>query len=210
MNSNSGPRRFRWTRFAPLFLLCGPLLAWTAAHGLIVRSDLARADAILVLAGSSTYVERTNRAAQLFHEGRAQKIILTNDNLQSGWSAEWQRNPLFVERAADELKRRGVSAEKIEVVPGPVMSTYDEAVRLRQYATERELKSILIVTSAYQSRRALWIFRRVFQDSGVLIGMEPVAPGEQAPRPVIWWAHRLGWELVPGEYLKMIYYRLHY
>lgn len=201
---------WRWGRFALLFLICGSLLAWTAARGLISRSDLARADAILVLAGSSTYVERTSRAAQLFHEGRAQKIILTNDNLQSGWSAERERNPLFVERAADELKRRGVPAEKIEVVPGPVRSTYDEAVRVRHYAAEHGLRSILVVTSAYQSRRALWTFRRVFQESGVLIGMDPVAPGEQTPRPVIWWAHRLGWELVPGEYLKMIYYRLRY
>ena len=201
---------WHWGRFTLVLLVCDLLLAWAAAGALIVRSDLVHADAILILAGSSTYLERSSRAAQLFHEGRAQKIILTSDNLQSGWSVDQMRNPLFVERAGDELRRRGVPAEKIEVVPGAVTSTYEEAVGVRQYAAEHGLRSILIVTTAYQSRRALWTFRRVFQGSSVLVGMEPVAPGEQAPRPAIWWYHRLGWELVPGEYFKMFYYWVHY
>ena len=199
----------RW-RVALLALAAWPLLAWVAAEALVVRSELERADALVVLAGSSTYVERTRRAAELFNEGRAPVVILTNDNVRSGWSAAEERNPLFVERAADELKRRGVPAEKIEVVPGAVTSTYDEAVHLREYARARGLGSIQVVTSAYQSRRALWTLRRVFGEGGVRIGMEPVAPGEQAPRAATWWLHPLGWQMVPGEYVKMIYYWLKY
>lgn len=214
MRQRSGSSVFnsisRWTCVALLTLVTGTLIAWVAAEALIVRSDLSHADALAVLAGSSTYLERTHRAAQLFNEGRAPKIILTNDNLKSGWSPEEERNPLFVERAAAELRRLGVPSEKIEVVPGRVVSTYDEAVCLRQYARERGLRSILVVTSAYQSRRALWTLRRVFQGSDVVIGLDPVTPGEQAPTSATWWRHRLGWKLVPGEYAKMIYYRIHY
>jgi uncharacterized SAM-binding protein YcdF (DUF218 family) len=167
---------------------------------------LAHADALVVLSGSSTYRERTRYAAQLFNEGRAPKIILTNDNLQSGWSPAEERNPYFVERAATELRQRGVPADKIEVVPGVVNSTYDEAQALRTFVSERGLKSFLVVTSAYQSRRALWTLRRVFQGSDVMIGLDPVMPGEQSPRTITWWLHGLGWEMVPGEYVKMIYY----
>jgi uncharacterized SAM-binding protein YcdF (DUF218 family) len=187
------------------------LVAWVAAEALIVKSELAHdADALVVLAGSSTYVERTHAAAQLFQQGRAPVIILTNDNLAGGWSIEKERNPLFVERAADELKRQGVPAEKIEIVPGTVSSTYEEAVRLREYASEKNLRSILIVTSAYQSRRALWTMRRVFRGSGVEIGLDAVAPGQQSPRPALWWLYGLGWQMVPGEYVKMIYYWINY
>lgn len=200
----------RWVCVAILTLVTGAGIAWIAAEALIVRSDLIHADALLVLGGSSTYLERTHRAAQLLNEGRAPKIILTNDNLTSGWSAEEGRNLLFVERAAGELKRLGVPSEKIEVVPGRVVSTYDEAVHLRQYAREKGLRSILIVTSAYQSRRALWTFRRVFQGSDIIVGLDPVAPGEQAPASATWWRERLGWKLVPGEYGKLIYYWIHY
>ena len=208
MTGRTKSRMRRWILVGLLSLGAWPLLAWIAAKGLIVKAELSQADAIAVLAGSSTYRERTHRAAQLFHEGRAARIALTNDNQRSGWSGAGQRNPLFVERAVDELKWQGVPIERIEIVPGAVTNTYDEAVHLRQYALERNLRSILVVTSAYQSRRALWTLRRVFEPSDVMIGIDCAEPGEQSPRPATWWLHRLGWKLVPGEYLKLIYYRL--
>lgn len=196
----------RGGRWALLLLVAWPLFAWVAAKALIVNSELPHADAVAVLAGSSTYVERTRRAAQLFQEGRAPSILLTNDNLKSEWSKEQQRNPLFVDRAIDELKRQGVPADRIEIVPGAVFGTYDEVVRLRDYANHRGLRSILVVTSAYQSRRALWTLQRVFSTSDIKIGIDAAEPGLQSPRPETWWWHRFGWKLVPTEYVKIIYY----
>jgi len=210
-NKSRFPERIRrWSWAALLLLLAWPPLAWIAAKGLIVNAELPQADAIAVLAGSSTYLERTRRAAQLFNQGRAARIALTNDNQRSGWSGEQQRNPLFVERAVEELRRQGVPVERIDIVPGAVTNTYDEALHLRQYALERSLRSILVVTSAYQTRRALWTLRRVFQPTGVMIGIDSAAPGAQSPSPSSWWLHRLGWKLVPGEYVKLIYYRWKY
>ena len=86
--SGSAKRIWRLSRVALLVLIAWQLLAWIAAKALIVNAELPHADAIAVLAGSSTYLERTHRAAQLFHEGRGAKIALTNDNLHSGWSGE--------------------------------------------------------------------------------------------------------------------------
>jgi uncharacterized SAM-binding protein YcdF (DUF218 family) len=203
-------RVWRYGRIALLVFVAWILLAWVAAEALIVKSELTHADALVVLAGSSTYIERTQRAAQLFQQGRAPLIILTNDNIPSGWSVKEERNPLFVELAADELKRQGVPAEMIEIVPGTVSSTYDEAVSLQRYTGEKGLRSILIVTSAYQSRRALWTLRRVFRGSNVEIGLDAVEPGQQSPRAGVWWFYGLGWQMVPGEYVKMIYYWINY
>lgn len=187
-----------------------PVAAWTAAQALIVTPETSRGDALAVLAGSSTYLERTHHAAQLFQAGRAPRIILTNDNIQSGWSAAEQRNPLFVERAVEQLRSAGVPADKIEIVPGSVLSTYDEAVRLREYASQRSWRSMVVVTSAYHSRRARWTLQRVFTGSGVAIGVDAAPPGQQSPRATSWWLHRFGWKLVPGEYAKLIYYRMKY
>lgn len=194
-----------WGRVAVLLLLAWPMVAWIAAAGLIVKAELPHADAIAVLAGSSTYLERTRRAAQLFHEGRAPTIVLTNDNLPSGWSGAEQRNPLFVERAVEELKRQGVPVEKIEIVPGAVVNTHDEVLHLRDYAAAHRLRSVLVVTSAYQSRRVLWTLRRVFHDNNLMIGVAPAEP-EQSPKAATWWLHKFGWKLVPGEYVKLVYY----
>jgi uncharacterized SAM-binding protein YcdF (DUF218 family) len=198
------------SRVAALSLAAWLLLAWVAARALIVRSEPAPSDALVILAGSSTYMERTRWAARLFSEGRAPKIILTDDGLRGGWSIEQQRNPFFAEREAQELQRLGVPPDRIEIIPQAVSSTYEEAVRLREYAGTHRINSILVVTSAYQSRRALWTLRRVFEGSGIDVRLDAAPTGEQTPPPATWWWHKLGWQLVPGEYLKMAYYLTHY
>jgi uncharacterized SAM-binding protein YcdF (DUF218 family) len=192
--------------WAILGLVVWSLVAWIAARTLMVSAELPHADAMVVLSGSSLYQERTGRAAQLFHEGRAPKIILTNDNQPAGWSNELQRNPLFIEREAEELRRVGVPDDEIERLPQTVSSTHDEALLLREYAEAHGLHSLLIVTSAYHSRRALWTFRKVFEGSGINIGLASVLPGERTPQPATWWLHLRGWQEVAGEYLKLIYY----
>jgi uncharacterized SAM-binding protein YcdF (DUF218 family) len=203
-------RRRRALLRAALLVAAWSLCAWGAARALIVKSELARADTLVVLGGSSTYVERARWAAQLFKEGRAPKIILTNDNRQGGWSNAERRNPLFVERAVEELRRASVPAESIEVLPQAVSSTYEEALLLREHAAAHNLKSLLVVTSAYHSRRALWVMRRVLAGSGVEVGISPVAPGGQTPSPGVWWLRPRGWDAVAAEYPKLVYYWLCY
>ena len=189
-----------------LLLVIWSVLAWAGARWLIVEAPLAYADAIVVLSGSSTYVERTQKAAALFKEGRSSKIILTNDNQQGSWSSAEQRNPFFYERATSELTRAGVPRSAIEVIPQPVYGTRDEAAQLRNYSDARGLHSLIVVTSAYHSRRALRTFRTAFTASNVSIGLEHPATGLQTPRPATWWFYPRGWLMVPNEYLKMVYY----
>jgi uncharacterized SAM-binding protein YcdF (DUF218 family) len=181
------------------------LVSWLGARWLIVRAPLDHADAIVVLSGSSTLSERVQHAARLYAEKRAPKILLTTDNRQGGWSTVEQRNPFFHEIATSELNRLGVSSENIEVVRPPVGSTWDEAMVLRDYAKTHNLRSILIVTSSYHSRRALFTFRHFLADD-TQIGIDPVETGIQTPRPASWWLHKRGWQLVLVEYLKLIYY----
>ncbi|HKG15735.1 MAG TPA: YdcF family protein [Pyrinomonadaceae bacterium] len=208
---NLKARRAR--RALPLLLVA--LAAWAvvsraAAEALVVSEELERADALVVLAGSSAYVERTARAAELYREGRAPVVVLTNDGQLSGWSDESQSNPTFVERARAELVRGGVPPERIEALPRRVGSTHDEAVLLREYAGGRRMRSLLVVTSAYHTRRALWTFRRAFGGSGVEVGVSRVEPGVQTPTPGTWWLSPRGWGAVAGEYVKTVYYHLRY
>lgn len=203
----------RARRALPLLLVA--IAAWAvaarvAAEALVVSAELERADALVVLAGSSAYVERTARAAELYKEGRAPVVVLTNDGQLSGWSNESQTNPTFAERARAELIKAGVPPERIESLPRRVGSTHDEAVLLSEYARERSLRSLLVVTSGYHSRRALWTFRRAFEGSGVEVGVSEVEPGLQTPSPGTWWFSPRGWRTVAGEYVKMGYYRLRY
>lgn len=197
-------------RIAVVFLVAWLPVAWLAARALIVNVRLERADALVVLSGSSTYIERARWAAIIFNQGRAPKIVLTNDKLQSGYSLAQDRNLLFVELAVDELRRAGVPADKIEVIAAPAMNTYDEAILLRDYSMQHDLRALSIVTSPYHTRRALTTFGRAFRGRSTILGVESPPPGLQSPPPATWWLRPLGWKLVPGEYVKLIYYAWRY
>jgi uncharacterized SAM-binding protein YcdF (DUF218 family) len=201
-----------WRRVFVAFLLLGGLwlVSWLGARWLIVRAPLAQGDAIVVMSGSTTYEERTKLAAELYAAGRANKIILTNDNEKTGWSVEEQRNIPFHELASRALCSRGVPDDAIETLPEPVTGTYDEAILLREYAEAHGLRSLLIVTSAYHSRRVLWTMQQIFHNSSTKIGLELVPPGQQTPSPATWWLHYRGWQLVLGEHVKMVYYVLRF
>jgi len=203
-------QRLLW-RAALVLLIVWPPVAWAAARALIVAADaVPQPAAIVILSGAATYVERTRTAAQLFAAGRAPKIILTNDNERSSWVSAEQRNPFFSERAAAELLNAGVPANKIELIPQPIFSTYEEACAVRAYAVAHELRSLLVVTSAYHSRRAWWTWERAFRGSGIELGMACAPTGEQTPAPAVWWMHGHGWRAVAAEYPKLVYYWLRY
>jgi len=191
-------------------ILIWPLAAWLGARLLITEAPLDKADAIVVLSGSANYKERAQEAARLLLEGHSQRILITNDNQRGPWSSAEQRNLFFYERSIDEIRNAGVPADKVELLLQPVSSTYEEAALVRQYGEEHGLRSVLIVTSAYHSRRALWVFSRVFRNTGIRTGLVSVAPGYQSPRPATWWLSIRGWKLVPTEYIKMIYYVIKY
>jgi uncharacterized SAM-binding protein YcdF (DUF218 family) len=185
-----------------------PSLAWGAARLLIVRTPAAHAEAIVMLSGSATFHERAQHAAQLYKEGRAAKIILTNDNLESGWSEKEQRNPFYYERARAQLIQSGVPEQNIEVLMNPILGTYDEACTIKLYCESHNLHSLIVVTSGYHSRRALFTFRKVFSGSQMEVGMDPVAPGIDTPSPATWWYKSFGWQVVGQEYGKLLCYRL--
>ena len=182
------------------------LLGAVAPRALVVSKPLASADAIVVMSGSSAYVERTQKAAQLYHEGRAPIVLLTDDHTRGGWSSAQQRNPFFVERAKDELIKAGVPEDKIKVAPGIAASTRDEALILKDYVESEKIQSVLIVTSSYHSRRALLSMQQVFSTKGTTVGMEPAS----ATPTAFWWLSPEGWRTVGGEYVKLIYYWFKY
>lgn len=197
-------------KFALLCVFTWPLVAWIAARLLITDAPLDTADTIVVLAGSASYRERAREAARLLHEGRSSRILITNDDLRGPWSKTEQRNPFFYELSLEELKNAGVPAHSVEVLKKPVTSTKEEGAVVKEYAAEHGLKSILVVTSPYHSRRALWVFNDAFRGTGTRVGLVHVALESSPPSAATWWLSALGWRLVPSEYGKMILYLISY
>lgn len=180
------------------------------AKSLILEKELDKADAIIVLAGSSTYLERTKKAADIFQQGVSRRVILTDDGGFAGWSQEEQRNPPFVYLAKQELVKLGVPAQSIEIVKPAGSGTIYEARYIRSLISQRKWKSVELVTSGYHTRRALFTFQRTIQDKKVKVGIVGASTGDQTPSPFTWWLTPRGWMIVGGEYVKSIVYWIYY
>lgn len=192
-----------------LFLLWLPV-AWALTNFLVVEMSLEKADAILVLSGSAAYRERTEEAARLYHLGMAPKILLTDDGVKGGWNESLQRNPYFVERAKWALEESGVPSEVIEILPRtPGDGTNWEAEHVAETMTDRRLQSLMIVTSAYHSRRSLWTFKAIFRKHGLIteLGVRSPPNSVHEPSSFTWWFYRNGWKIVVTEYSKFVIYQ---
>lgn len=203
-------RGFKIAIVTLLLILAWFLLAWFLAERLIIEKPLESADAILILGGSSVYIERAQRAAEIYKQGIAPKIILTDDGERAGWSRSEKRNTPYVELAKKELIAQGVEPENIEIIKPRGSGTIYEAEEFREIAAERNFKRVLLVTSAYHTRRALWTFEKILADGNTEIGIESAPTGEQTPPPFIWWLSPFGWKVVAGEYIKSAYYWVYY
>jgi uncharacterized SAM-binding protein YcdF (DUF218 family) len=108
--------------------------------------------------------------------------------------------------------QQGVPEEANEILPAVGAVTDDEANLFVQATIERKLKSFLLVTSAYHSRRALWTFERTMLKSNLSLNIGIVSPptGLQSPPPFRWWLSSRGWCNVGLEYVKIVYYWLIY
>lgn len=203
--------------FKFLFVLIVLFIVWIFAAPflatfLIIEKPLEKADAIFVFGGSSVYVERTGKAAELFKRGVSNKIFLTDDGERGGWSKAEQRNPAFVELAKNELEKNGVPAENIEILEPQVSATFDEANVLAKTVKEKNLNSVLLVTSAYHTRRAFWISEKVLRENNLKTALGIISPetGINTPSPEKWWLAPNGWRFVGGEYLKSVGYWMFY
>ena len=191
-----------------LWIFVAPFLA----KNLIVEKKLDHPDVILVLGGSAAYLERTDKAAEIYKRGLTEKIYLTDEGTNSGWSKIEQRNIPFVELARRNLIARGVSPENIEILNPGANGTIYEARKLAEISKSENLKTILLVTSAYHTRRALRTFEHEFAKDNLPteIGIESVSTESQIFSSSDWWFSSAGWNAVAGEYVKSVYYWKYY
>jgi uncharacterized SAM-binding protein YcdF (DUF218 family) len=203
-------RTFRVTIVFLLLFFAWLFIAPYLAERLIIERPLERADAILILGGSSVYLERTRQAAAEYKRSVAAKIFLTDDGERSGWSRLEKRNIPYVELAQRNLIAEGVPAAHIEIIKPVGSGTIYEAQQFKERSAEENWQTVLLVTSAYHTRRTLWTFERVFEPENVQFGIVAAPPGEQTPAPNFWWLAPHGWSFVAGEYVKSFYYWVYY
>jgi uncharacterized SAM-binding protein YcdF (DUF218 family) len=147
----------------------------------VVEDPPSQADALIVLSDDNFIGSRAARAADLYHEGRAPKIIASGRMMRpyAGVGELMQR----------DLTDRGVPTSAIEIYRHNASDTLEEAQTLRSLVVQKGWHHVVIVTSNYHTRRARYIFQKVFPQ-GVQVD---VASAKDPDFDISdWWEHRAG------------------
>ena len=185
---------------AAAYVLRAPLLTGMA-NAIIVDEPLAPADVIVVL-GGDTHL-RLAHAAKLFHQGIAPRVVIMAAPLHSASVPGTNSDPAypFVQIA----RERGIPDSAITVLrfPAGYANTQGEGQLLREYLEHNPARRVIVVTSAYHTRRARWTLRRELRGVPVEIRMSASPdPGFDASN---WWQTEEGFVAYITEMLKFIH-----
>lgn len=169
---------------------------------LVADVPLDRADALVLMAGGGRQL-RLAALVDLYDKGVSPRILLTNDGIFSAWSNKYQRNLYLVEWAREHLLEQGVPDDAIVMLDYIESGSYFDALNTRNFVlADGSIDSLLVVTSAYHTRRTLWTFRQVFADTDVIVGVYP------APKDPDYTGRYL--KTYTMESVKLVYYWLRY
>jgi len=163
-----------------VYLVRRPILTAVGDYW-IVDDPASKADALIVLSDDDFIGSRAAKAADLYHEGRAPLIIASGRMLRpyAGIGELIQR----------DLTDRGVPASAIEIYRHNASDTLDEAQTLRSLVVAKKWTHVVIVTSNYHTRRARYIYQKVFP-----LGVQVDVASAKDPAFDVsdWWEHRPG------------------
>ena len=189
------------------YLARARVLTWVGSQ-LVHADPLEPANALVVLGGG---LDRLIEAADLYLADYAPLVVLTRPPEPSGLSVLKRRGvnvESTVERQLRYFRELGVPTSAVTVLSEIVISTDQEASLVARWAQNRDLQSLIIVTSRFHTGRSHFIFDRKFRDTGITIRIRPSRFKRFDPES--WWRSRERLRDGLFEFQKLIFYRLRY
>jgi uncharacterized SAM-binding protein YcdF (DUF218 family) len=120
-------------------------------------------------------IRRFARAAELYKQGLARKILTKSDDMLMEFSPSAGRNLSYNEWAASKLAGFGVKEGDIEfvTVEGMLWGTMSEARTLSNVVSRFRYRSIILVSSDYHTARVWYSFSKVMRDHNVNLYIYP-------------------------------------
>ena len=177
-----------------VLVLLYPRLLEAAARLLVVSEPPVPADAIVVLGGD--WKGRIQKGIQLYKDGFAPTLVVTGGMLIAPDRTQ-------ADYLAEVARRAGVPETAI-VREGRANSTWEDATFTLELARQRGWRRVLLVTSDWHSRRAVMVFRRVYGEAGIEVISVPSV--EWRFDTYRWWQYPDGGEIIPIEWLRLVWY----
>ncbi len=122
-------------------------------------------------------------------------IVLGDDNFYA------DRATRAAELMEHDLVERGVPKDKIVRLAHDANNTREEAEAVTKLAAQRKWHSVIVVTSNYHTRRARYIFRKVFPQ-GIEVHVASARNGDFDPQR--WWEKREAIKALTREFEGMV------
>jgi uncharacterized SAM-binding protein YcdF (DUF218 family) len=198
---------------AALLVLCALLLAGYVfrapllaglANAWIVSEPPAKADVIVVLGGGPE--TRPFEAARLYRQGLAPRILIMNPKPEAAFVLGLI--PSEAELTRQILSKQGVPAAALVILGNEVTSSYEESMAFRDWVKTNAIKSVIIPTDLFHTRRVRWLYRKELKHTGIQVSVEAVPVRDYTARD--WWRNEHGVVAFQNEVLKFAYYRIKY
>ena len=153
----------------------------------IVSDPIGQADAVAVFGGG--LADRPFAAAQYYRYGLVKKVLVDGSDSEA------------------VLLTLGTPASAIETFGNALRNTHEEVLALRDWAARHNLRSIIVPTELFSTRRVRWTLHRAFPSD---LEIRVVALDPSRYRRGGWWRRTDGITAFRTEVIKYLYYRLKY
>ncbi|MDO9088087.1 MAG: YdcF family protein [Anaerolineaceae bacterium] len=165
-----------------------------AASYLNVGDRVKPVDAIVVLSGDEG--DRILEAVKWYKQSYGKYFVITKTHTED--IGEGRTYSEMLMRIAME---GGVPADSMLFTEGEASSTLEEARAIKILAQKRNIKSILVITAPYHTRRTMIIFDHEFFDTDIKVLVHPVE--DSWYRPLTWYLSSEGWRQTLAEYASL-------
>jgi uncharacterized SAM-binding protein YcdF (DUF218 family) len=171
---------------------------------LIHNEHVKNSQVMFVLSGNP--LDRGLHAAQLYKQGKAQRVVCTGGNLDGNMQAIG-KDYYECELTKAMLLRNGVDSTAVELLTKGT-STYEEGEAIERYCIDRNIKSCIVVTSLFHTRRVGWVVEKRLEKAGIDACVSGAPP--RFYDPTAWWKSEYGLLDLNNEYVKLVYYAFKY
>jgi len=166
------------------------------AEVLVYQDPVEQVDAIIVLAGSGTG-NRIRAGVRLFKQGLGKVIIFSGGETYPGTHQYMAMKKLVLTLNVPENK----------IIAGELKgetNTWGEGITNLKTLQENNLKSFILVTSAFHSNRAHSVYKQLISEMGYDFKML-VSPADDPRVPIQeWWKSRTAKKAILIEYLATV------
>lgn len=161
---------------------------------LLVSDRLQPADVVVALGGDAN-LDRLEMAVELYHEGLADALIITETTVTAFTG---QQESLYLRQQAAAL---GVPDSAIYVTEVGATSTWDEARAVRKLMLRNDWTSCIAVTDPYHTRRVKIAFTQDFKAHDLTVSV--IYTPDHWYRPSTWFLSVDGRQTTLLEYIKL-------